>query len=143
MSLLPAARLHIRSGLVLEVAGQSLESLVVSHSLDNGAHEDLDGAGVMSPLAIRGKQVVLELVFGCCGRDVDFVTKNHDGNVLQLLLLQEVGELCARLVESSSVRGVYEVNDAINTLGEIIFPDASCGLMASEIESFEVDTTHD
>ena len=84
--------------------------------LDNRAHENFDGAGVVAPLAVRGQQVVLELVFRCGLRDIDFVAEDHDRHMLQLVLLKEVGELRAAFVKTGTIRGINQINNSIHAL---------------------------
>lgn len=125
-----------------------LESIRVSHSSNNGAHVQLDGASsgsIRTPvLSIRVHQSELIFQFVLAGSTghVDLISEDQKGNVLQFLRGQKSIQLLLCLGESAPVDSIYYVNNSVHG-GEIILPQTTRGLVTSEIKGLKFDVAND
>lgn len=118
-----AASLH------LDVLAQPPDGLTVALPHHNRAHEDLHRSDALQwDLALAGRlvhaELVSELVLGDGVGVVDLVAQDHEGDLGQLLHLEQRVQLGLRLGESLVVLGVDEEDDPVD-LGEVVPPETA------------------
>lgn len=114
----------------LNVLAEPPESLAVTLSHDDGAHEELNGSNVLERhLALASRLVqtecLAELFFADGAWCVDFVSEDQEGHLVELLDAQEGVQLCSRLLETLVVGGINEEHDSVY-FWEVILPQSTC-----------------
>jgi len=127
----------------LNVLRQPADTLTVTLSHDNTAHEDLDGTNALERnLALAGSLVETKLVSELVLTDgtgvVNLVTKNQEGSLGEVLHGQKSIELSLALNETLGILGIDKEDNAGN-LGEVILPQTSCLLVTAQVEGGEAD----
>lgn len=141
------ARNNLHFTCCLDVLTEPSDTLSVSLTHDNGAHEDLKRAEVAIErnLALTGgleeTKGMSELILRDSMGLINLVTKNKEGNALELLDGKESIELSLRLSKSAGISSVNEVDNAAN-LGEIVSPQTTGLKMSTEIEGGELDVAN-
>jgi len=74
-------------------------------------------------------------------RPINFVAKDQDGAVSQLLIGQKGLELYFALIESCPVTAVHQEHDGVDSW-EIIFPDTPGLVMATKIKGCKPDSVN-
>ena len=126
-----------------------MEAIGVTHSPDHGAHVHFDradtgvpiGLGVLA-VCIHQTEGVLELLLRCGGGHINLVAQDEEGDVGQLVGGEKGIELLLGLGETSPIDGIDEVNDAVDR-GKVILPQATGGLVSTEVKGLELDLADD
>ena len=71
-------------------------------------------------------------------RQVLLVCKDQDGDVLRLVIRQEVEEFVSRVLDAVGSGGVEHENDAFDR-GVVVFPDISHFLLTGQVKDLDVD----
>lgn len=108
---------------------QPADTLAISLSHDNTAHEQLDGTDSLKRnLALASglveTKLVAELVLTDSVGVVDLVTENEEGDLGQVFHGEEGVELGLGLGEALVILGVDEENNTAN-FGEVVLPETA------------------
>jgi hypothetical protein len=128
----------------LQVVRQPTEAFAITAALDHAAHEDLNGADVVSQGGLVLASGLVETkgltelgLRGGLG-DVDLVAKHKEGDGLQIVGREQPVELPLGLRETVAVHAVNKENNGIH-VGVVILPHLAGSGVATEIVGPESD----
>jgi len=135
----------VHNGSGLDVLRQPANTLAITLSHDDGAHEDLDGPNALEwDLALTGclveTEFVPQLVLGDGVGVINLVTKDKEGGLGEILHGKKSIKFSLALGESLRVLGIYKEDNTRN-LREVVLPQSACLLVTAQVKGCEADRT--